>query len=131
MGPANRELALAHDARRHAHALASIFAGVSPRRDPVDAPLRELARLVRLEAATARRAHEAAAEADAAGTRANALDRELADTRAANEQLQAHVAELEHRLHEAEARAEQAEAQKGGRVRALLGREAQSHSSEG
>lgn len=131
MGPANRELVLAHDARRHAHALASTFAGLSPRRDPVDAPLRELARLVRVEAATARRAHQAAAEADAAGAHAHALERELADTRAANEQLDARVAELERRLREAEARAEQAEAQKGSRVRALLGREAQSHSSEG
>jgi hypothetical protein len=131
MGPANRELALAHDARRHAHALASTFAGVSPRRDPVDAPLRELARLVRVEAATARRAQEAAAHAEAAGARAEDLEQELEKTRAANEQLAARAAELKHRLREAEARAEQAEAQKGGRVRALLGREAQSHSSEG
>jgi hypothetical protein len=131
MGPANRELALAHDARRHAHALASTFAGVSPRRDPVDAPLRELARLVRVEAATARRAQEAAAAADAASARAHTLERELEEARGRTEQLTARAAELEHSLREAEARAEQAEAHKGSRVRALLGREAQSHSTEG
>jgi hypothetical protein len=131
MGPANRELALAHDARRHAHALAGTFAGISPRRDPVDAPLRELARLVRVEAATARRAQEAAADADVARARMHTLERELAEARARGEELATRFAELERRLHEAEARAEHAEAHKGRRVRALLGREAQSHSSEG
>jgi hypothetical protein len=131
MGPANRELALAHDARRHAHALAATFAGVSPRRDPVDAPLRELARLVRVEAATARRAQEAAAEAEAAQAHVHTLERELAEARGRSDELETRIAELERRLREAEARAEQAEAHRGGRVRALLGREAQSHSSEG
>jgi hypothetical protein len=128
MGPANRELALAHDARRHAHALSATFAGVSPRRDPVDAPLRELARLVRIEAASARRAEQAAAETDAARARAQDLDDQLAEERARSEQLANHVAELEERLREAEARVE---GHKGGRMRALLGREGQSHSSEG
>jgi hypothetical protein len=131
MGPANRELALAHDARRHAHALAATFASVSPRRDPVDAPLRELARLVRVEAATACRAQEATAETDAARAHVRTLERELAEARGHSQELETSIAELERRLREAEARAEQAEAQKGRRVRALLGREAQSHSSEG
>ena len=54
-GPAGRELAQAHDARAHAQELVAAFDEVKPRRDPVDAPLRELARLVRVEAATARR----------------------------------------------------------------------------
>ena len=56
LGPAGRELAQAHDARAHAQQLVAAFDEVKPRRDPVDAPLRELARLVRVEAASARRA---------------------------------------------------------------------------
>ena len=54
LGPAGRELAQAHDARAHAQQLVEAFDEVKPRRDPVDAPLRELARVVRLEAASAR-----------------------------------------------------------------------------
>jgi hypothetical protein len=52
LGPAGRELAQAHDARARAGPAAA-FDGVTPRRDPVDAPLRGLARVVRLEAAAA------------------------------------------------------------------------------
>jgi hypothetical protein len=123
MGPANRELALAHDARRHAHGLVATFAAVAPRRDPVDAPLRELARLVRLEAATARRADAAAADAHAARARAQRLDRELSEARARGEELTTRVAELERALSEADARLQEAEAQKSRGVRALRGRE--------
>ena len=53
LGPAGRELAQAHDARAHAQELVAAFDEVKPRRDPVDAPLRELARVVRVEAASA------------------------------------------------------------------------------
>jgi hypothetical protein len=48
MGDANRDLASArHGARAHAHALVELFERLAPRAEPVAAPLRELARLVR------------------------------------------------------------------------------------
>ena len=75
MGAANRELALAHSARDHAQELVSIFDSLAPRRDPVDAPLRELARLVRIESATAGRADAAAADRNEAQARAQELER--------------------------------------------------------
>ena len=123
MGPANRELALAHDARRHAEELVTAFEEVAPRRSPVDAPLRELARLVRVEAATARHAADAAAEAHVAHSRTQELERELAEARAQREQLELRAAELERALRQAEARLDEAEGQRGRGVRALLGRE--------
>src|SRR5215207_8638365 len=104
MGFSNRELALAHSARDHAQELVRIFDALASRRDPVDAPLRELARLVRIEAATARRADAAAAEAHGAGTRVRKLERELAEARERNEQLTERVAVLEQALREAEKR---------------------------
>lgn len=133
MGPANRELALAHSARDHAQELMSIFDTLTPRRDPVDAPLRELARLVRVEAATARRADAAAAEAHEARTRARELERELAEARERNERLTDRVAGLEEALGEAEAQETAAAAalQKQGGVRGLLGREGKVPSTEG
>jgi hypothetical protein len=49
MGPANRDLVVAHhSANRHAQALVEVCRTVAPREHPVDAPLRELARLARL-----------------------------------------------------------------------------------
>jgi len=53
MGQANRDLVLAHhDARSHAYALVELFRRLSPRPEPAAGPLRELARLVRLQWAT-------------------------------------------------------------------------------
>jgi hypothetical protein len=124
MGPANRELALAHDAGRHAQELVATFDEVAPRRSPVEAPLRELARLVRVEAATARRAEAVDEDARVARAHAEQLGRELAETRARGEELASRVAELEHALREAEGRLDAAEGQRGRGVRALLGREA-------
>ncbi len=50
MGPANRDLAVAnHSASRHAHALISLFDRLAPRTERIDAPLRELSRLTRLQ----------------------------------------------------------------------------------
>jgi hypothetical protein len=50
MGPANRDLAVAnHSASRHAHDLVSLFARVAPSTERIDAPLRELSRLARLQ----------------------------------------------------------------------------------
>ena len=49
MGVVNRDLIVAnHSAERHAAALVEILARLVPRAEPVDAPLRELARLVRV-----------------------------------------------------------------------------------
>ena len=53
MGQVNRELVLAHhDAARHAYELVELFRSVNPRAEPATGPLRELARLVRLQWAT-------------------------------------------------------------------------------
>jgi hypothetical protein len=130
-GPSNRELALAHSARDHAQELMRIFDGLAPRRDPVDAPLRELARLVRIEAATARRADAAAAEAHEARARARELERELGEMRERNEELTGRVVLLEEAVREAEEREAAAVAQRQGGVRGLLGREGKVPSTEG
>lgn len=131
MGPANRELAGAHDARRHAQQLAEALQALAPRRDPVAAPLRELARLVRLEAAASRHAAELAATAAAARARANKAERETSEARVRAADLAAKVDELERELAQARARLEELEAQRGRGVRGLLGREAKVPSSEG
>jgi hypothetical protein len=131
MGPANRELALAHDARVHAQELVAAFDEVKPRRDPVDAPLRELARLVRVEAATARCAEAAVADANAARAHVGEAERRLAEARVGSAELESRVAELEQALRQAEARLEELEGQKSRGVRALLGREGKVPSSEG
>jgi hypothetical protein len=131
MGPAGRELAAAHDARRHAHALVAVFAALVPRSSPLDAPLRELARLVRVETATAARADAAAAEALAARTRTHELEQELDTTQSEVRRLRERVGELERALRESESRLDQAEASRGRGVRALLGRKRKSPSTEG
>jgi hypothetical protein len=131
MGPANRALATAHDVRAHAQELTGLLAELAPRRDPVAAPLRELARLVRLEAATARRAEQHAHDAATAHTRASELEQELDETRSRAMELERRAAELERSLRDAEARLEAAEANRGGRMRGLLGREAKVPPSEG
>ena len=106
-GPAGRELAQAHDARAHAQELVAAFDEVKPRRDPVDAPLRELARLVRVEAASARNAHALARKTVSARTRAAELERELAEACESNEQLTREVEELRRQADEAAALEEQ------------------------
>ncbi len=131
MGPANRELAAAHDARRHAQQVVEALQALAPRRDPVAAPLRELARLVRLEAAASRHADELAAAAAAARTRAEAAEREAAEAGAVANELAARVATLERELADARSRLEELEGQRARGVRGLLGREAKVPSSEG
>ncbi len=123
MGPANRELVTPHDARRHAEELVAALGGIQPRPGPVDAPVRELARLVRLEAAAARRAEAARAEENAARARTLELERELAETRGRGNELAARVAELEQALAATERQLEEAAGHKGRSVRGLLGRE--------
>jgi hypothetical protein len=107
LGPAGRELAQAHDARAHAQELVAAFDDLKPRRDPVDAPLRELARLVRVESATARRSAAVTARLEAAETRARELERELANARERNEQLTREAEELRLRVEKAAALEEQ------------------------
>jgi hypothetical protein len=107
LGPAGRELAQAHDARVHAQALLAAFDEIKPRRDAVDAPLRELARLVRVEGASARNARAHARETEAAATRVRELERELAEARERNEQLTREVDELRLQAREAAALEEQ------------------------
>ena len=116
LGPAGRELAQAHDARAHAQELVGAFDEVKPRRDPVDAPLRELARVVRLEAASARHARAHAREAEAAAAQTRGLERELAESRERNEQLNREVEELRREADDASAREqERVERQKSRR----------------
>jgi hypothetical protein len=82
MGLANRDLVLAHHtAADHVHALLGLFRTLNPRAEPVAAPLRELARLVRLQWIT---------ELELLGTR-QALRLEAERTT----KLEARVAELE------------------------------------
>jgi len=130
MGPANRALAGAHDARVHAQQLVEALEALAPRRDPVAAPLRELARVVRLEAASSRRAEELGAAAAAARVSAADAERQAANARARADELATRVAELEQELAEARNRLEELEAQRGRGVRALLGREGKVPSSE-
>ena len=130
MGPANRALAGAHDARVHAQQLVEALEALAPRRDPVAAPLRELARVVRLEAASSRRAEELGAAAAAARVSAADAERQAANARAQADELATRVAELEQELAEARNRLEELEAQRGRGVRALLGREGKVPSSE-
>jgi hypothetical protein len=127
MGAANRELALAHDAQTHAQQLMELFDSLAPRRDPVDAPLRELARLVRVEAATASRAAAATADANRARAEARRLEQELAEARERNHALEQRVAELEQAAQEAPP--PMPERQRG--VRRLLAREDKLPSTEG
>lgn len=78
MGVANRELAVSnHSANKHAQELALLFERLSPRTEPVVGPLRELARLVRVQTDIDRRAHSLAIEAQLARERSVALEAEL------------------------------------------------------
>lgn len=64
MGASNRQLAVAnHSANKHAQELALLFQRLNPRPQPVDGPLRELARLVRVQADIERRASALSLEA--------------------------------------------------------------------
>jgi hypothetical protein len=128
MGPANRELALAHDARDHARELVAVFHAVKPRPEPVNAPLRELARLVRVEAASGRRAEAADADARAARVRVEELERELAEARERNRELDARAAGLQSALESAQTEPVQQRTQ--GR-RGRLGRQGKHPSTEG
>ncbi len=102
MGVANRDLVVAHHgAGDHVHALVTLFAKLNARAQPVAAPLRELARLVRLQRAT---------ELEVIGTR-NLLAGQVEHARA----LEAERERLESRERELEAELEELR----GHVRAV------------
>jgi hypothetical protein len=85
MGLANRDLVVAHhSARRHAEAIATLLAELAgePPPPPPDAPLRELARLVRLQQATEGRAYAALLDAQVARDERDAARREVERLRA-------------------------------------------------
>jgi hypothetical protein len=67
MGSANRDLAIAHhSAAKHAQELVTLFQRLAPRSEPVVAPLREMARLVRLQWQLECRLHTLSYEAQTA-----------------------------------------------------------------
>ncbi|MHB8694042.1 MAG: glycosyltransferase family protein [Solirubrobacteraceae bacterium] len=79
MGVVNRDLVVAHhSATKHAARLVGILAALAPRAQPVDAPLRELARLVRLYHRADIQAFVARAEIEALAVRADAAESALA-----------------------------------------------------
>jgi hypothetical protein len=93
MGQVNRELVLAHhDARTHAYELVELFRSVSPRAEPPTAPLRELARLVRLQWAAEQ---DAMVLRQALTERAVVAEKYARSLEEAREQLQAQIAELQ------------------------------------
>ena len=116
MGPANRQLAVAnHSANKHAQELALLFGRLNPRPRPVDGPLRELARLVRVQADIDRRAYALAAEAREARERERALRAEL-------EAAQERIEELDATARDALAREQALRRQRRVRIGLALGR---------
>ena len=93
MGQVNRELVLAHhDARTHAYELVELFRSVNPHADPATGPLRELARLVRLQWATEQDAMVLRQALTARAVVAENYARSLEEER---ERLQAQIATLQ------------------------------------
>jgi hypothetical protein len=93
MGQVNRELVLAHhDARTHAYELVELFRRVNPRAEPAAGPLRELARLVRLQWATEQDAMVLRQALTARAVVAENYARSLEEER---ERLQAQIATLQ------------------------------------
>jgi hypothetical protein len=78
MGPANRELAVAnHSVLKHVQELVLLFQRLNPRASSVDGPLRELARLVRVQATSDRLAYDLAMEAQMLRDRMLDLERHV------------------------------------------------------
>lgn len=86
MGVANRDLVTRHhSARKHTHAVVELLRGLDAREAAPDVPLRELARMVRVQWATEERAYRQAAENTALHARLLEVDcaRETAEQAAA------------------------------------------------
>jgi hypothetical protein len=131
MGLSNRDLILAHHtAGDHVRALLSLFRRLNPRARPVGAPLRELARLVRLQRttelhpiATQRVLHE-----QAEATRA--LEARVAELEAENRRLEERERELEAHASSVDGRVAELEAENGRRARGIVELEAYARSVE-
>jgi hypothetical protein len=96
MGVINRDLAVAHhSATKHVAALCTVLARVSPRRTPVDAPLQELARLVRLHFRADAHAFALHAEAERLARRVEELELEVRRLKPERKRLRRRVRELE------------------------------------
>jgi len=107
MGAANRQLAVAnHSANKHAQDLALLFQRLSPRPQPVNGPLRELARLVRVQTDIDRRASSLSVEALQAREREQGVRVELAEAHARLAGLDARVRAFEERTKELDAAAQ-------------------------
>lgn len=82
MGLVNRDYVVSHhSAHEHAVALVGVLRDVAPRPAPVDAPLRELARMARSNHRADVEAFLRAAELERAGVRIHGLEAELAQLR--------------------------------------------------
>ena len=103
MGPANRDLAVTHhSATNHAEELVALFARVARKREPVSAPLREMARLVRVQWQTDSRAIGLGHELDA-------IRRERDELWLQKRELEAQLADSARHAEAAERRAQAAE----------------------
>ncbi len=99
MGPANRDLAVAHHgARPHAEALVEIFARLAPRAESAAAPLDELARLTRVQWQSDARALGFEHEAKLLRAELELRNREGAELRRETALAQRRVKEIEERV---------------------------------
>ena len=89
MGPLNRDFVVAHcSATKHAAALVEVLRGVAPRTaDPVDVPLRELARLVRVGHRADGEAFAVHAHAERLSARVHELETEVQAARERSEEV--------------------------------------------
>jgi len=109
MGPANRDLAVAHHgAGPHAEALVELFRGIAPRRDPAGAPLDELGRLSRVLWQADARALGFEHEAKLLRAELSRRNREQADLHGQAAEAQRRAAEAAQRAAAAEAEAAEA-----------------------
>ncbi|HSS82036.1 MAG TPA: hypothetical protein VLK24_12690 [Gaiellaceae bacterium] len=123
MGAANRQLAVAnHSANKHAQALALLFQRLNPRAEPVGGPLRELARLVRVQTDIDRRAHALSVEAQQAREREQGIRVELEAAQAQIKALQERLVEVDTAAHDALERERSLRAQRRVRLGLALAR---------
>jgi hypothetical protein len=128
MGLVNRDLVVArHTASKHAAALAAVLLRLVPRAMPIDAPLTELARLVRLYHRVDAQAFALHADNSRIGAQLHALEQQLERERAEHgQQLRAVEAEREReraehgqQLRAIEAERERERAEHGQQLRAI------------
>lgn len=92
MGTVNRDLVTRHhSARKHAYAVVELMRGLAPRAPTPDLPLREMARLVRVQWATEDRAYALGVENTALHARLLEAEQALAESARATEQAHAEM----------------------------------------